>query len=36
MLECTKEWFWAYNNDRHNIGRGGITPAQKLKLHMAV
>jgi len=26
------EWLWTYNNDRPNGGRGGITPAQKLKL----
>jgi hypothetical protein len=26
------EWLWTYNNDRPNGGRGGITPAQELKL----
>jgi len=26
------EWLWTDNNDRPNIGVGGITPAQKLKL----
>ncbi|CCG41131.1 transposase [Magnetospirillum molischianum DSM 120] len=26
------EWLWTYNNDRPNMGIGGITPAQKLKL----
>ena len=25
------EWLWTYNNDRPNMGIGGITPAQKLK-----
>jgi len=25
-------WLWTYNNDRPNMGIGGITPAQKLKL----
>ena len=29
------EWLWTYNNDRPNMGIGGITPAQKLKLQMA-
>ena len=27
-----KEWLWAYNHERPNIGIGGITPAQKLQL----
>jgi len=26
------EWLWTYNNDRPNMGIGGITPAQKLKM----
>ena len=26
------DWLWTYNNDRPNMGIGGITPAQKLKL----
>ena len=25
------EWLWTYNNDRPNMGLGGITPAEKLK-----
>ena len=25
-------WLWTYNNERPNMGIGGITPAQKLKL----
>jgi putative transposase len=29
------EWLWTYNNDRPNMGLGGITPAQKLKLQHA-
>ena len=29
------DWLWTYNNDRPNMGLGGITPAQKLKLKMA-
>ena len=26
------QWLWIYNNDRPNMGIGGITPAQKLKM----
>jgi transposase InsO family protein len=26
------KWLWAYNNDRPNMGIGGITLAQKLKM----
>ena len=26
------QWLWTYNNDRPNMGIGGITPAQKLKM----
>jgi transposase InsO family protein len=26
------QWLWAFNNDRPNMGIGGITPARKLKL----
>jgi putative transposase len=25
------QWLWTYNNDRPNVGIGGIAPAQKLK-----
>tara|TARA_R110000796_G_scaffold18507_3_gene56062 strand:- start:59 stop:352 length:294 start_codon:yes stop_codon:yes gene_type:complete len=25
-------WLWTYNNERPNMGIGGITPAMKLKL----
>ena len=25
-------WLWTHNNDRPNMGIGGITPAQKLKM----
>lgn len=28
------QWLWTYNNDRPNMGIGGITPAQKLKMAM--
>lgn len=27
------QWLWIYNNDRPNMGIGGITPAMKLKQH---
>ena len=26
------EWLWTYNNERPNMGIGGITPAMKLRL----
>ena len=26
------KWLWTYNNERPNMGIGGMTPAQKLKL----
>ena len=26
------QWLWTYNNDCPNMGIGGITPAQKLKM----
>ena len=26
------QWLWTYNIDRPNMGIGGITPAQKLKI----
>jgi len=26
------EWLWTYNNERPNMGIGGITPAMKLKM----
>jgi putative transposase len=31
VQDYATEWLWAYNNDRPNMGLGGITPAQKLK-----
>jgi len=30
--EQATNWLWTYNNDRLNMGIGGITPAMKLKL----
>ncbi len=29
--EFATQWLWAYNNERPNMGPGGVTPAQKLK-----
>jgi putative transposase len=29
--DTATEWLWTYNNDRPNMGIGGMTPAQKLK-----
>jgi putative transposase len=26
------KWLWTYNNERPNMGIGGITPVQKLNL----
>ena len=30
--EQATNWLWTYNNDRPNMGIGGITPAMKLKI----
>ena len=30
--EIATDWLWTYNNERPNMGIGGITPAQKLKM----
>lgn len=32
VQEIATEWLWTYNHDRLNMGIGGMTPAQKLKL----
>lgn len=32
VQDIATEWLWTYNNERPNMGIGGITPAQKLKL----
>ncbi len=31
MREFATKWLWCYNNERPNMGIGGITPAMKLK-----
>ncbi len=28
------DWLWTYNNERPNMGLGGITPAQKMQRRM--
>jgi putative transposase len=35
VQDYATEWLWTYNYDRPNMGLGGTTPAQKLKLQMA-
>ena len=35
VQDYATQWLWTYNNDHPNMGLGGITPAQKLKLQMA-
>ncbi len=39
LFDCIEEvqdhaarWLWTYNNERPNMGIGGITPMQKLKI----
>lgn len=32
MRDFATKWLWSYNNERPNMGIGGITPAMKLKL----
>ncbi len=36
VQDYATQWLWKYNNDRPNMGLGGITPAQKLRLQTAV
>ena len=35
VQDYATDWLWTYNNDRPNMGLGGITPAQKLKQQLA-
>ena len=30
--QIATEWLWPYNNERPNMGNGGMTPAQKLRM----
>ncbi len=32
MRQIATRWLWSYNNKRPNLGNGGMTPAQKLKM----
>jgi putative transposase len=32
VQDYATEWLWTYNNERPNMGIGGMTPAQKLKM----
>jgi putative transposase len=34
VQDYATDWLWTYNNDRPNMGLGGITPSQKLKLKL--
>ena len=31
IQDFATSWLWSYNNERPNMGIGGITPAMKLK-----
>ena len=30
--QIATEWLWTYNNERPNMGIGGVTPAMKLNM----
>lgn len=32
VQDIATEWLWTYTNERPNMGNGGFTPAQKLKM----
>ena len=34
VQDYATDWLWTYNNDRPNMGLGGITPAQKLNMKL--
>ena len=36
VQDTATQWLWTYNNERPNMGLGGITPAQKLNRQMAM
>jgi putative transposase len=36
VQDTATQWLWTYNNERPNMGLGGITPAQKLKRQTAM
>jgi putative transposase len=35
VQDTATQWFWTYNNERPNMGLGGITPAQKMQTQIA-
>lgn len=34
VQDTATQWLWTYNNERPNMGLGGITPAQKLNMKL--
>lgn len=32
VQQIATEWLWTYNNERPNMGIGGLTPAMKLRM----
>ncbi len=32
VQQIATEWLWSYNNERPNMGYGGMTPVQKLRM----
>ena len=32
VQQIATDWLWTYNNERPNMGIGGVTPAMKLKM----
>lgn len=32
VQQIATEWLWTYNNERPNMGIGGVIPAMKLKM----
>ena len=32
VQQIATEWLWSYNNERPNMGNGGMTPAQKMNM----
>ena len=32
VQQISTAWLWSYNNERPNMGNGGMTPAQKLRM----
>ena len=36
VQDYATQWLWTYNNDRPNMGLGGITPAQKLQQQLTL